>query len=87
MSVLQYIQKFDELSRYAPYMVATEDLKQDHFMKGLRKDLTKDLKMTGVCDASFNEIIVQVLVIEQVDEEKKRKTKKQRKCGSGELCS
>ena len=29
MSVAEYIRKFDELSRYAPHMVATNELKVD----------------------------------------------------------
>ena len=52
-------------------MVATEDLKKNYFMQGLRKDLTKDLKVAGVCDFSFNELIDRALVTEQADEEKK----------------
>ena len=52
MSLLEYIRKFDQLSRYAPHMVATEDLKKDNFMQGLCKDLAKDLKVAGVRDAS-----------------------------------
>ena len=62
ISMLEYIRKFDKL--------ATEDLKKDHFMQGLRKDLAKDLKV-GVGDASFNELINRVIVIEQADKEKK----------------
>ena len=53
-------------------MVATEDLKNDHFMQGLHKNLAKDLKVVGVRDASFNDLIDQALVIEQADEEKKK---------------
>ena len=71
MFVLEYIRKFDELSRYAPHMVATEDLKKDHFMQGLHKDLAKDLKVAGVRDASFNDLIDRALVIEKADEKKK----------------
>ena len=52
-------------------MVATEDLKKDHFMQGLRKDLAKDLKVAGVHDVSFNDLIDRAMVIEQPDEEKK----------------
>ena len=52
-------------------MVAMEDLKKDHFMQGLRKDLAKDLKVAAVHDASFNELIDRALVIEQADEENK----------------
>ena len=52
-------------------MVATKDLKKDHFIQGLCKDLAKDLKVAGVRDASFNDLIDRALVIEQADEEKK----------------
>ncbi|KAH9769531.1 hypothetical protein KPL71_012037 [Citrus sinensis] len=76
MFVLEYIQKFDELSRYAQHMVTTEDLKKDHLMKGLRKDLAKDLKVAGVRDASFNELIDRALVIEQAYEENKEEKRK-----------
>ena len=77
--MLEYIQKFDELSRYAPHMVTTEDLKRDHFMQGLRKHLPKDLKVGGVRDASFNELINRALVIEQADEEKKEEKQKNKR--------
>ena len=49
-------------------------------MEGLHKDLAKDLKMAGVCDTSFNELIDRALVIEQADEENKEE--KQRNKGS-----
>lgn len=44
-------------------------------MQGLHKHLVKDLKVTGVRDVSFNELIDRVLVIKQVDEEKKEENK------------
>ena len=73
MFVLESIQKFDELSQYALHMVATEDLKKDHFMQGLRKDLAKDLNVAGVRNASFNELIDRALVIEQANKKKRKK--------------
>ena len=57
-------------------MVATEDLKKDHFMQGLRKDLAKDLKVARFRDASFNDLIDRALVIEQVDEEKQEEKRR-----------
>ena len=36
MSVVEYATKFNELSRFAPNQVATEELKMDHFEKGLK---------------------------------------------------
>ena len=48
MSVAEYIRKFDELSRYAPHMVATNELKVDQFMQGLRNTIVRDLKSGGI---------------------------------------
>ena len=48
-----------------------EDLKKGHFMQGLRKDLAKDLKVAGVRDAFFNDLIDRALLIEQAGEENK----------------
>jgi len=36
MSVMEYTAKFNELSRFAPNQVATEEMKMDHFEQGLR---------------------------------------------------
>ena len=74
--MLEYIRKFNKLSRYAPHMVATEDLKNDHFIQGLHKDLAKDLKVAGVRDGFFNELIDRALVIEQAYEENKEEKRK-----------
>jgi hypothetical protein len=35
MSVSEYRDKFIQLSRYAPYKVADDERKQEHFMEGL----------------------------------------------------
>ena len=83
MFVLEYIRKFDELSRYSPDMDATEDLKKDHFLQRLCKDLAKDLKVAGVRDASFNELIDRAMVIKQVDEEKKEKNEETKEVEQG----
>ena len=42
MFVLEYTEKFDELSRYTPHMIVIKDLKKDQFMQGLHKDLAKN---------------------------------------------
>ena len=34
MSVMEYIVKLNELSRFAPLQVATKEMKMDHFDKG-----------------------------------------------------
>jgi len=35
LSVMEYAAKFNELSRFAPHQVATEEMKMDHFEQGL----------------------------------------------------
>jgi hypothetical protein len=35
LSVTEYLHKFTELSRYAPYEVDTDEKKQDSFLRGL----------------------------------------------------
>jgi hypothetical protein len=39
LSVTEYLHKFTELSRYAPYEVDTEEKKQDAFLRGLDSEL------------------------------------------------
>ena len=39
--MIEYVQKFDQLSRFAPGLVATENEKKMRFMKGLRPNLVK----------------------------------------------
>ena len=39
MSVMDYAAKFNELSRFAPNQVATEEMRIDHFEQGLRGEV------------------------------------------------
>jgi hypothetical protein len=39
LSVTEYLHKFTELSRYAPYEVDTDEKKQDSFLRGLDPEL------------------------------------------------
>ena len=45
MSVCDYIKKFDELSRFAPHIVGTNELKVNKFLKGLKVEIYRDIKM------------------------------------------
>jgi len=36
MSMMEYATKFNELSRFAPNQVATEEMRMDHFEQGLK---------------------------------------------------
>ena len=39
MSVVEYVAKFDELARFAPTMVPTDEARKLKFMHGLRPDI------------------------------------------------
>ena len=65
MSVTEYIRKFDELSRYAPHMVATNELKVDQFIQGLKKTIVRDLKACGIKSVSFAQITDRAFEAEQ----------------------
>jgi len=39
MSVMEYVAKFNELSRFAPNQVVTEEMRMDHFEQGLRGEV------------------------------------------------
>ncbi|PON60081.1 hypothetical protein PanWU01x14_155950 [Parasponia andersonii] len=60
---------FDELSRYAPYMVATNELKVDQFMQGLRKTIVRDLKSGGIRGVPFAQIADRALDTEQAEKD------------------
>ena len=56
MSVAEYIRKFDELSRYIPHMVATNELKVDKFIQGLSKTIVRNFKLCGIQGVPFAQI-------------------------------
>ena len=41
--MIEYVTKFNELSRYAPYLVDTQEKKNEKFIKGLNHNLSKSL--------------------------------------------
>ena len=57
MSVAKYIHRFDELSRYTPHMVATNELNADKFIQGLKNTIMRDLKSGGIKGVSFAKIM------------------------------
>jgi len=59
--------KFNELSRFAPNQVATEEMKMDHFEQGL-KGLIKRM-IAGYVFTSFQEMYQRVVKIARVIEE------------------
>jgi hypothetical protein len=74
MSVVEYRDKFAQLSRYAPTEVARDSDKQCHFLKGLYDGL--QLQLMSNKYASFQELVDRAIVIDNKRKEmdlKKRK--------------
>ena len=69
MSIAKYIHMFDKLSWYAPYMVATKELKVDEFIQGLKKTVMRDLKRGGIKGVPFAEITDRALEAEQAEKD------------------
>ncbi|KAL2518587.1 Uncharacterized protein Adt_14834 [Abeliophyllum distichum] len=67
MTVLEYIRKFEELSRFVTHMVGTNGLKVDRFLEGLRPELNKDVLMSGIQNMSFPEVTDKALLAEQAE--------------------
>ena len=54
MSVMEYMAKFNELSRFSPNQVATEVMRMDHFEQGLRGEVKQII--AGYTYDNFQEI-------------------------------
>ena len=65
VSVSEYIRKFDELSRFAPHMVSTDALKVDHFTKGLKAEIFRNLSAVLSPDMTFADICQKAIQSEQ----------------------
>jgi hypothetical protein len=74
MFVVEYREKFAQLSRYAPAEVARDSDKQHHFLKGLYDGL--QLQLMSNKYVSFQELVDRAIVIDNKRKEidlKKRK--------------
>jgi len=54
MSVVEYAAKFNELNRFTPNQVATEQMKMDHFEQGLKGPIKR--MVAGYVFTSFQEM-------------------------------
>jgi hypothetical protein len=45
MTVAKYSNKFTELSHFVEELIATDDMKWNKFIEGLRPDIKKDVKL------------------------------------------
>jgi len=54
MNVTEYAAKFNELSQFAPNQMATEEIRMDHFIQGLRGEVKQII--AGYTYDSFQEM-------------------------------
>jgi hypothetical protein len=62
MSVNEYITKFTQLSRYAPYKINTDEKKQEYFLNGLNDGLAYALEAQDF--ENFQGMVNKTLVLE-----------------------
>ena len=65
MTIEECLRKFEELSRYAPHMVATDELKTQHFLNVINPTIYKDLVVADLDGASFSKVVEKALKIER----------------------
>jgi len=86
MRVIEYVTKFNELSRFAPNQVATEEMMMDHFEQGLRGEIKQIIAVYAY--ANFQEMYQRVVkvahIIDETKIENKAKGRVKREIGPGE---
>ena len=65
MSMDEYIRKFEELSRYAPHLVGTNELKIEQFVEGLKPELFRDVIVSESEGMTFARVVEQALKAER----------------------
>ncbi|KAF6163826.1 hypothetical protein GIB67_016166 [Kingdonia uniflora] len=70
MSVARYDQRFNELARYAPFIVQDEEQKKMKFLKGFRPLFMRFLISSGV--STYREVLSKFLALEQSDVEDRK---------------
>ena len=79
MSVLDYDTKFNQLARYAPHMVMTDNMKAKRFANGLREYLFRAVPLTRT--STYSDVLDMALRFEvrakerQVEQEPRKKAK------------
>ena len=81
----EYAAKFNELSRFTPNQVATEEMKMDHFEQGLKGPIKR--MIAGHVFTSFQEIYQRAVkiawVIEETEAESRQMGLAKRKSSQG----
>ena len=79
MSVLDYDTRFNQLTRYAPHMVVTDNMKAKRFANGLREYLFKAVPL--IRTSTYSDVLDTVLRFEvrakerQIEREPRKKAK------------
>ncbi|XP_075515771.1 uncharacterized protein LOC142550581 [Primulina tabacum] len=76
MSMTEYIQQFEAGVQYVPYISQDDTSKGEHFMRGLRSEIKRDVRMSKV--ATYGEKVERALMAEQ-DEQDIDRDRQQRK--------
>ncbi|XP_075499235.1 uncharacterized protein LOC142537620 [Primulina tabacum] len=67
MSMTEYIQQFEAGVQYVPYIAQDDTSKGEHFMRGLRSEIKRDVRMSKV--ATYGEIVEIALMAEQDEQD------------------
>ncbi|XP_073049499.1 uncharacterized protein [Primulina eburnea] len=88
MSMTEYIQKCEAGVQYVPYIARDDTSKGEHFMRGLRSEIKRDVRMSKV--ATYGEIVERALMAEQdehdidIDRQQRRQQYFQRSQATGQ---
>jgi len=72
LNVVEYATKFNELSRFSPHQITTEEKKMDHFKQGLRGDIRS--MIAGQNFDNFHDMYQRAVKMARVLEESKRES-------------
>ena len=82
MTVTEYAAKFTQLSRYAPNVVADEQMRAEQFQEGLRLNIRAQVAPFML--HTYSEVVARALVIEREMEEAQRLRSKNSRFGGSE---
>ena len=76
MTVCDYVRKFEEGCRYVPYIARDNTEKIDHFLRGLKPEIRRDVRMSSA--TQFREIVDKALMAD-LDEKEIQKSYQQKR--------
>ena len=84
MSVLDYDTKFNQLARYAPHMVMTDNMKAKRFTNGLKEYLFRAVPLTRT--STYSDVLDTSLRFEARAKERQIEQEPQKKAKTGDKC-